>query len=118
MRMSSRPLPSHFSAYVWRVGTLTIVLSIASMSELSTEAMASGATMKRSFSAVDRGRMGGVGVTEMDGACGAVAPPAAVGVELECCAERGPGVGPRARRVMRGEGASKVKMGSVAVDMA
>eukprot|EP00965_Chrysotila_dentata_P023632 783326-Pleurochrysis_carterae.AAC.1 len=108
MRMSSRPLPSHFSAYAWRVGTLTIVPSIASISELSTEAMASGATMKRSFSAVDRGRMGGVGVLEIDDACGAVAPLVAMGVELECCAEREPNVGPRARRAMRGDGASKV----------
>eukprot|EP00965_Chrysotila_dentata_P259028 6213427-Pleurochrysis_carterae.AAC.3 len=82
MRISSRPLPSHFSAYAWRVGTLTTVPNIASMSELSTEAMATGATMKRSISAMDRGRAGGVGVPEMDDVCGAVALPVTVGVEV------------------------------------
>eukprot|EP00965_Chrysotila_dentata_P099334 3284205-Pleurochrysis_carterae.AAC.1 len=97
---------------------LTIVLRIASISELSTEAMASGATMKRSFSVVDRGRIGGVGVLEMEDACGAVTPPVAAGVELACCAEREANEGPRARRAMRGEGASNVYTGSVAVEMA
>eukprot|EP00965_Chrysotila_dentata_P048227 1599824-Pleurochrysis_carterae.AAC.1 len=69
--------------------------------------MASGAMMKRSFSATDRGRTGAVGVPEMVDACGAVAL-VAEGVEAECCAGRAIGVGPRWRCDTRGEGSSNV----------
>eukprot|EP00965_Chrysotila_dentata_P132117 4368204-Pleurochrysis_carterae.AAC.1 len=86
---------------------LATVPRMVFMSELSTEAMASEATTKRSFSVTDRGRAGGVGVPEMDEACGAVALMAE-GVEVECCADREVNVDPRARRAIRGDGASRV----------
>eukprot|EP00965_Chrysotila_dentata_P256218 6212476-Pleurochrysis_carterae.AAC.4 len=78
-----------------------------SMSELSTEAMASVAMTKRSFSAMDRGQTGAVGVPDMEEACGAVAL-VAEGVDAECCAGRAIDVGPRGRCAMRGDGDSKV----------
>eukprot|EP00965_Chrysotila_dentata_P012481 410273-Pleurochrysis_carterae.AAC.3 len=49
MRMRSRPLPSYFSAYACRVGTLVMMLRILSLSALSTEASASGAMIKLSL---------------------------------------------------------------------
>eukprot|EP00965_Chrysotila_dentata_P119350 3945569-Pleurochrysis_carterae.AAC.1 len=75
------------------------------MRELSTEASASGAITKRSFSETDSGRTGGVGAPEAGAAgCGMLV---ADGVEAECCAERAMEA-PRARRVTRGEGSSNV----------
>eukprot|EP00965_Chrysotila_dentata_P047749 1584022-Pleurochrysis_carterae.AAC.1 len=76
------------------------------MSELSTEAMASGAMTNLSFSATDKGRMGAVGVPDVEDACVAVAL-VADGVEAECCAGRAIGIDPRVRSVMRGDGDAK-----------
>eukprot|EP00965_Chrysotila_dentata_P092564 3054716-Pleurochrysis_carterae.AAC.1 len=75
------------------------------MRELSTEASASGAITKRSFSVTDNGRIGGVGAPEAGAAgCGMLV---ADGVEAECCAGRAMEV-PRVRRATRGEGSSSV----------